>query len=771
MTDLITATLGKDFLTSDTAFSDRFVYSNYFVPLLVNFDEQSEVAILPFYAKKHLLEVAIARELEPSRIKQLLGVDGWDDNDMDAAVERMQAYANGERRRNTAANRPAARGGSVKTHVPRPHIPEADPDEPQRPTVLEPVDEELIAGLLRSTIGYVFLDRTRIRPMGFAIGEHVYALGLAPNEEVVLEQKAFTKRQSTFEEQSEQEKQFDIEFSSTYTTELQEGLERQRSLTDAWGLGLSHSGSYQSPATPYGQFNASHTVSYTKNVTEASQESSRRSVKDGQTASAKVSGRYRAQHKTMFKVTKEEGFETSSKRTIRNPNRATPITLHYFKVLQRLQMKQERYGARLCWAPAVANPARTFLGKIAAGHKRVIDDAMAQLPPKPLEPQAPPKPQETTSTNRQTTIAWSEWVQANKWGATGDMSADYDIDVPIGDGWSWGGSVGEIQVLLDTKRTNVAANIVGNPVPIAGGLRVRVHVGAGSWFMGPGISIQVGVTCFKDVTITNKAAENTGYLAAVEDWRMQTKEWERQRDEALEHANAAADAFAAEMRAKLSPVNEMISQIIEDEFDTDVRDEVWEVEYWQRLFDWERASFVTYPSWWAAEQATPDPTLDPSSFINASWAKLYLPVRAGMERAALRWIHGKAVAKPMDSKSEKAFDRVIADLETYREDKLGSRDEQPKLTKVCQLVDDPFLCLAQWYEVMPTDGTHLEVVHAATTAADADTRTEIDDAAAMRKALNASEERSAQIKDKAITKMTGAAKVDVHVGADGGATS
>jgi hypothetical protein len=40
-----------------------------------------------------------------------------------------------------------------------------------------------------------------------------------------------------------------------------------------------------------------------------------------------------------------------------------------------------------------------------------------------------------------------------------------------------------------------------------------------------------------------------------------------------------------------------------------VRDDVWEIAYWQRLFDWERASFVAYPGWWSGGE-TRNPILD-----------------------------------------------------------------------------------------------------------------------------------------------------------------
>ncbi len=58
------------------------------------------------------------------------------------------------------------------------------------------------------------------------------------------------------------------------------------------GLNASHTGSYSSPISPYGQWNGNHTIAYSKSVTQSSQDAQRRSVKDGQTASSKVSAKY-----------------------------------------------------------------------------------------------------------------------------------------------------------------------------------------------------------------------------------------------------------------------------------------------------------------------------------------------------------------------------------------------------------------------------------------------------------------------------------------------
>ncbi|MFI5852369.1 hypothetical protein ACIA8B_31650 [Micromonospora chalcea] len=195
-----------------TAHSDRYVYSNYFVPVRLTFGG-GETPILPFYVKQALIEAIRYGGLDgdrlPHLLKQLGLYDLWKANEMDAATEALPGTDSG-----MSYREPPAR----------------------RQTLLGDQQAEFVAGLLQSDVGIAFLDRTRIRPVGFALGEHVYALALAPGEEAVLEQRTYTKRELTLEEQSESEQQTDVELTSALTTELQEGFERQKSLTDTWGL-------------------------------------------------------------------------------------------------------------------------------------------------------------------------------------------------------------------------------------------------------------------------------------------------------------------------------------------------------------------------------------------------------------------------------------------------------------------------------------------------------------------------------------------------------
>jgi hypothetical protein len=198
-------------------------------------------------------------------------------------------------------------------------------------------------------------------------------------------------------------------------------------------------------------------------------------------------------------------------------------------------------------------------------------------------------------------------------------------------------------------------------------------------------------------------------------YRITLREWETLCEERRAQARTAADAWAATMLRNLNPVSEMLNQIIKQSFPPNVRDEGWEIDLWQKLFDWERANYVAYPGWWA-DRPLRDPLLDPSEFVNASWARLYIPVRVGMERLALRWIHGRTTRR-LDAAIEARFDAIEADLKQYRRDRFGAELEMmpPAAGGAYQ---EKYETLATWTDFMPTDGTHLEIVQGMTTAAD-----------------------------------------------------
>lgn len=107
------------------------------------------------------------------------------------------------------------------------------------------------------------------------------------------------------------------------------------------------------------------------------------------------------------------------------------------------------------------------------------------------------------------------------------------------------------------------------------------------------------------------------------------------------------------------------------------------------------------------------------AFQNASWARVFLPIRPGYEAQALTWLVDRRLFTTTQQTSAvvKAF---VKELEDYRSKHFGSPQEV-QLDDVgndCPDLSTPFLCMGTWEETLPTDGTHLEVLQANTTALD-----------------------------------------------------
>jgi hypothetical protein len=623
-----------------------------------------------------------------------------------------------------------------------------------------PTDD--LSYLLKSELGYLFLDRTRLRPNGIAIGENVYSLSLAPAEEVVLEQKNFSKRQSTYEEQTEQEKQFDLELSSTLSTELQEGFQAQKNLSSTSGFSIGGGVNGEVEGVPV-NINAS----YTNNVAEANSQTKTRSIKESYTTASKVASKYRTLHKTTFKVSTEVGFETASKRTIRNPNKCTPIQLHFFKILRSVQMIQERYGVRLCWATTIKDPGFDFAERIRIGREGIIARELQsiEIPPQPvLQTTGVPKTFET-----------SPLVDtSSKWGVTCDMSANFDVPIPIGSGYSWNNDTeyvkNSVELSADKVNRGYGFGIIGNPWQDADNtVKVQVHVGV-DWIRG----LPIG-GCGKIYIKAKAVGIPTPTPEQYEEWKAKMKEWQETvnslTQEAKDRGQSKADAWEQEVMAKLNPVEEIMQRVAKTYIPQGMSDEMWEIDFWQTVFDWDSASYLLYPGWWSPKPMR-DYTKDPNYFLNASWAKLYLPVKIGNEAKALRWIFGNSM-KPLASNQEGVFSNIIKDLESFRSSYFG-----PSETNIVSgtggsndTLNEKYIVLGQWTELIPTDGTHLEVIQSMTSACDQYSKDEITDNRNLKLVMTDSQQQDVQIKKSLPTMVKSNVTANINLNVDGDANT
>ncbi len=790
MPDIDPTELSSQLLGNHIEFADRFVYSSYFVPLPMRLGDGGPPALTVQQKKNLKTYYRIAPDLVRSALEKL----GFEEIVKDAGdylpgpvttqeqipqdvARELEVLANQMRTQLhdvevlAAPETEAAAGvasrlvsgklaelGSAAEQITAQarrlesvHYAMASSGAPTRGPSRDPASEpelteaeklDLILNLIKSEIGWLFLDRTRIRPNGYAVGEHVHTMSLAPGEELVMEQKAFTKRQATYEEQNEQERQFDIELSSTFSTELQEGLDQQTNQNSTGAQGLAGMTGIDA------KVNLFDIASFEKfKVTDASNETKRRSVKDSQTTTAKLSSKYRGLHKITFKVTTETGFETSAKRTIRNPNKYTPMQLHYFKMLQKLELSQERYGARLCWTPCLQDPGREVWKRLRDGRAAILAAAEGglALPESPATPNVAAKPPTSADATR----------GVDKWNPDGGTDTIVTIPITVPVGYVWDGVLSSVRVTVDTliKPERIDTLRVVSAAAFGQQLRVMAQIivtPRKDWLAGnewSSVSI-VATARF----IADPGAGNAEYQRAVQEWQGLMRAWEKQvadlKSQARASAVLAADAWEADALRQVNPLAEMMGRFIADNFQPPaVRDECWEIDLWQRMFDWGSATFKTYPGWWTGPVLR-DPSKDPGHLLNASWARLYIPVNVGYEALALRWIYATTVAAPGSPELEKLIKQIVDDLAAFRSGAFGVEETTVDIDADCPEVTEKYLCMGHWYENMPTDGTHLEVSLSGSSAADANSLRDLEDTDKIRKGNLESQQADNELKER-----------------------
>ncbi len=147
-----------------------------------------------------------------------------------------------------------------------------------------------------------------------------------------------------------------------------------------------------------------------------------------------------------------------------------------------------------------------------------------------------------------------------------------------------------------------------------------------------------------------------------------------------------------------------------------------------------------------------DYTRSPTDFFNASWARLYLPIKLGFEQPALRWIFGQSTTTPLSADYEATFARLQKELSDYRRTNFGDdRETVIQTDGTGATFVEKTVSLGQWTELLPTDGTHVEVVQAMTSAVDTLVQGEIADAQKLRTERITSEQRDNALKQKALT--------------------
>jgi len=628
--------------------------------------------------------------------------------------------------------------------------------------------DDVELGQSASDFGVVLLERTRLRPAGFALGEHLLSLSLAPSEEVTIEQKTFSERAVTYEEVSELDEEINAESASTYTTEMSEALSHV--MSDAKNRGFNAGGNIG-----FNYFvNLTVSAGFTDSINTALSTTQAETVRNVMTKTEKLTARRRAQHKITMKVAETNRFETGNKRVIRNPNQYTPIDLVYFKLMQKLEVAHERYGVRLCWAPFIPDPGIVLDQAEAATRTALEQQTPLDLPTLRSMPQPPgAPPPETVNCGTQELASWgSPW---------GDMRADYWFEIlPSATNYQWDGVSSSISSSIMVSTTGfgrrgppnvdlVRAESFIEPDSGKRGCRVLIHAGA-DWG-GPGAHLYID---FNVIFVPNVASTNAAYQADIVLWNAEKAAYDaevaRRTADRKAAINAAVAAWRVEYMRTFDPVATAYQLLVAKMFPTaSMRDEGFEVEMWNKIFDFEATAFQYYPSWWS-DRGRRNPDRPADAFENASWMRVFLPIRPGFEKQALNLIIDRRVfTQTPDPARAAAIKKVLDDLNTARTTYFGGTDEV-QITPVpgqCPTAKRPYLCLAHWDEVLPTDGTHLEVVQARTTAVDDTSEQSIGDAHLLMTTRTGNQTSEGGLTTALTQKMAASPNdpaVDVHIG-------
>ncbi|MGW5670635.1 hypothetical protein [Micromonospora sp. NPDC003776] len=527
-------------------------------------------------------------------------------------------------------------------------------------------ERALMQGEEFQDLGYLLLDQIRLRPAGAVVGDLQFTMGLAPKERVVLTQKAWTKRNVSLEEVLSQSEETSIEYSSAFSTEIGENTEHQQQEQLSQSLSASVSGGY-------GPVSAS--VGYAASASQAQTATAQTTASQAREQTRKTSDKAKKEHRITFSVQTETGIENLSQRTIENPNSCHSLMLNIYRVHQKFSVSQERWGIRACWAPCIQDPGNGVRPKpgqqagMTEADRATLADVASWVPP---DLPAPPGDEVLES-------GWSEVVHSGVFGYRADVKTD--ITVPAG----------KVLVSLDAERhPDTQWGSLGwpwdhtNPGPGSTGTQeIWWHVGLKDCnpFGCPEPRMQIRTKY--------TVGPSSDALAAYADTLRQRRDAEYQRRLQIIQERLKQESTPGSEGGAFDPLTELMRRVVAD-IDITTYDKCSEVVRWHDAFEWENAAYELYPTWWRGWAPDGEQSRK-TDFLNASWARLYIPIRAGMEELAFELLYGPGGKDP-------GLQKLIGDLRTYRADAFG----QPGAEKVIEL--------ASWDELMPTDGTYLEPV-------------------------------------------------------------
>jgi uncharacterized small protein (DUF1192 family) len=547
---------------------------------------------------------------------------------------------------------------------------------------------------LTSEIGYLFLDRTRLTPSGFAVGELLHTISLEPGAELTTETKITRKELTTIENTIEREFETSLEFSSEASsgTQITDSTGTSSSKTDTSSVNADVGGSFESTGVPVEAGVGAQAGSTIQNaVNSANTTSSSLS----RTTSSKVATKLRKNHKTTIETSVENIFENSQKRFIKNPNEATPVTYLYFKVMQKIRSQVQRKGLRLCWAPFVYSPGFWIKKRMEDAKAGVYKAALESVtfpptPPPPLSQLQPVIKKGTPATYNFTGFPFE------------DDSISLTCRTAKGDIWTNRFFVQQLDELPFNAFAGGPLNKLVHIDGSEGGSKIRkikddfIYT---QFLSSNGFSI--GSCRFRlDVEVI---PENKNYKKELLAYLQSLNEYYKSASEIINgiigEFHDRAEAAAQDVLNRVDIRSELLRHISAQYLVQDGINGGHNVELWSRIIEFENIGYKFYPGWWTNKSQFP--ALPDDHILNASWARVFLPIAKSYEEFAVKEIFGSKAYNSLNGAN------FFTSLRSEQDKFLGADG-----------VEDYSDINKEWTLSVPTDGVHAECLLGATSALD-----------------------------------------------------
>jgi hypothetical protein len=598
-----------------------------------------------------------------------------------------------------------------------------------------PKDDQSLEWVTENTLGTLFYDRLRFRYAGSMAKERIFSLSLGPGEESTITEQSETKIARSFESVVMTEQEIASTLSSRWSTEITAMSAHQAASSVGGNLGANVGAKLD-----FLQLGTSGAL----NFQSSNQSSGQLQTRYAYDLSSEITRKSREQHTTTIKVSSEQTFGVSNRRSIINRNPSRSLTLHFHKVYNKYQVSLERYDAKMALCFDLKHPYSRILDRIDAALDAIDPGNPANYlctPPSPGRAQtytievAWPDPDDLIS------YGPGYWALASKVfeARAGEVFSHYDEPKVT----RFNFKVRRAGTLRSesTSRTDQFFEMGGKllpsttgPLPLTPGNQTFSLQAWNAKSLGGPLTPIEGVWWTRSIEV-EVTAHFVPDPASTQTYRdCNQRERERLRRE------LTPERIAAVVRASTGDLDShVLMELINQHFLSRMpnADQGYLVREFRNLFEWNEAIIDQLPAWMTGALREQHervakriermlPGLDAEDILPVRLAcagvQIVLPIRPGAERSVFnlmtlgQW-DGGSIVQSFEAMRDAQFGKAgTAASPTFAEQMAPGEPTVTRNPAPADWVADweqherKFQILAQWSDSLPHDGVHIEPV-------------------------------------------------------------